>query len=43
MAVTTDFTLALSEVVSRYLGDKYLKTVFPGFEGQPGQFVKLLG
>jgi uncharacterized protein (DUF1501 family) len=43
LAVTTDFRLVLSEVVSRYLGNKDLKTVFPGFEGQPGQFVKLLG
>src|SRR5580658_2034594 len=43
LAVTTDFRLVLSEVVSRYLGNKDLQTVFPGFEGQPGQFVKLLG
>ena len=43
LAVTTDFRTVLSEVVERYLGNKDLKTVFPGFEGQPGQFVKLLG
>jgi uncharacterized protein (DUF1501 family) len=43
LAVTTDFRLVLSEVVSRYLGNKDLKEVFPGFEGQPGQFVRLLG
>jgi uncharacterized protein (DUF1501 family) len=43
LAVTTDFRLVLSEVVSRYLGNKDLKTVFPGFDGQLGQFVKLLG
>ena len=43
LAVTTDFRLVLSEVVSRYLGNRDLKTVFPGFDGQPGQFVKLLG
>jgi len=43
LAVTTDFRLVLSEVVSRYLGNKDLKTVFPGFEEQPGQFLKLLG
>jgi len=43
LAVTTDFRLVLSEVVSRYLGNRDLKNVFPGFEGQPGQFVKLLG
>jgi uncharacterized protein (DUF1501 family) len=43
LAVTTDFRLVLSEVVSRYLGNKDLKEVFPGFEGQPDQFVRLLG
>src|ERR1700733_8886608 len=43
LAVTTDFRLVLSEVVSRYLGNKDLKAVFPGFEGQPDQFVRLLG
>jgi uncharacterized protein (DUF1501 family) len=43
LAVTTDFRLVLSEVVSRYLGNKDMKEVFPGFEGQPGQFVRLLG
>src|ERR1039457_5670289 len=42
LAVTTDFRLVLSEAVSQYLGNKDLKTVFPGFE-QPGQFLKLLG
>ena len=43
LAVTTDFRLVLSEVVSQYLGNKDLKTVFPGFENQSGQFLKLLG
>jgi uncharacterized protein (DUF1501 family) len=43
LAVTTDFRMVLSEVVSKYLGNKDLKTVFPGFEGQPTQFVKFLG
>jgi uncharacterized protein (DUF1501 family) len=42
LAVTTDFRLVLSEVVSRYLGNKDLKEVFPGFE-QQSQFLKLLG
>jgi uncharacterized protein (DUF1501 family) len=42
LAVTTDFRLVLSEVVSRYLGNKDLKTVFPGFDGQAEHFVKLL-
>ena len=43
LAVTTDFRLVLSEVVSRYLGNKDLKTVFPGFEGQPRPVLKFLG
>jgi uncharacterized protein (DUF1501 family) len=43
LAITTDFRMVLSEVVSQYLGNKDLRTVFPGFEGQPGQFVKFLG
>ena len=43
LAVTTDFRMVLGEVVSKYLGNKDLQTVFPGFEGQPNQFVKLLG
>jgi uncharacterized protein (DUF1501 family) len=40
LAVTTDFRTVLSEVVS-YLGNKDMKTVFPGFEGQ-GQYLRLL-
>jgi uncharacterized protein (DUF1501 family) len=43
LAVTTDFRTVLGEVVSKYLGNKDLRTVFPGFEGPPNQFVKLLG
>jgi uncharacterized protein (DUF1501 family) len=43
LAVTTDFRLVLSEVVSQYLGNKDLKIVFPRFENQSGQFLKLLG
>jgi len=42
LAVTTDFRLVLSEVVSRYLGNKDLKKVFPGFDNQPERYLKLL-
>ncbi|MGA7568356.1 MAG: DUF1501 domain-containing protein [Terriglobales bacterium] len=42
LALTTDFRLVLSEVVERYLGNKDLQTVFPGFESQPTQFLNLL-
>jgi len=43
LAVTTDFRVVLSEAVSQYLGNHDLKNVFPGFEGQAGQFLKMLG
>jgi len=33
LAVTTDFRTVVGEVVSRYLGNKDLKAVFPGFTG----------
>jgi uncharacterized protein (DUF1501 family) len=43
LAVTTDFRLVLGELVTRYLGNKDLKIVFPGFEGeQPREFLQLL-
>jgi uncharacterized protein (DUF1501 family) len=43
LAVTTDFRLVLSNVVSRYLGNNDLETVFPGFEVGTASFLKLLG
>ncbi|MBI3475003.1 MAG: DUF1501 domain-containing protein [Acidobacteria bacterium] len=43
LAVTTDFRAVLGEVVSRYLGNNDLKTVFPGFESQRGDSLRLLG
>jgi uncharacterized protein (DUF1501 family) len=43
LAVTTDFRLVLGEVVARYLGNKDLKTVFPGFENSTSAFLQLLG
>jgi uncharacterized protein (DUF1501 family) len=43
LAVTSDFRLVLSEVVSRYLGNKDLKTVFPRFEVGTGKLLTLLG
>src|ERR1700685_2636688 len=43
LALTTDFRTVLGEVMTQYLGNKDLRTVFPGFEGQPNQFVKFLG
>jgi len=43
LALTTDFRLVLSEVVSQHLGNQDLKAVFPGFEEQPGKSLQLLG
>jgi uncharacterized protein (DUF1501 family) len=43
LAVTTDFRLVLGEVVSQYLGNKDLASVFPGFHVESGKFLKLLG
>ncbi len=42
LAVTTDFRLVLSEIVSTYLGNRDLKTVFPGFDEQSRPFLKFL-
>ena len=43
LALTTDFRRVLGEAVYRHLGNKSLNQVFPGFEDQPGEFLKLLG
>jgi len=43
LALTTDFRRVLGEGVYQHLGNKALDQVFPGFENQPGKFLKLLG
>jgi len=43
LAVTTDFRRVLGEAVSRHLGNERLDQVFPGFDGQPGKFLRYLG
>jgi uncharacterized protein (DUF1501 family) len=43
LAVTTDFRQLLGEAVYRHLGNKALDQVFPGFENQPGKFLRYLG
>ena len=43
LAVTTDFRTVLGEVVSRHLGNRDLKMVFPGFEEQSTRSLDLLG
>jgi uncharacterized protein (DUF1501 family) len=41
LALTTDFRSVLGELISGHLGNKDLKTVFPGFENDPRKFVGL--
>jgi uncharacterized protein (DUF1501 family) len=43
LALTTDFRRVLGEVVYRHLGNRKLVEVFPGFENNPGQFLRFLG
>ncbi len=43
LAVTTDFRRVLGEAVYRHLGNRSINQVFPGFESQPGEFLKVLG
>jgi uncharacterized protein (DUF1501 family) len=43
LALTTDFRQVLSEAVTRQMGNRNLSTVFPGFENQPGKFLRYLG
>jgi uncharacterized protein (DUF1501 family) len=43
LAVTTDFRRVLGEAVCQHLGNKALDKVFPGFDDQPGRFLKFLG
>ena len=43
LALTTDFRRVLGEAVSRHLGNAHLNTVFPGFDNQPGLFLRYLG
>jgi uncharacterized protein (DUF1501 family) len=43
LAVTTDFRQVLGEAVYKHLGNKDINQVFPGFDNQPGKFLKYLG
>jgi uncharacterized protein (DUF1501 family) len=42
LALTTDFRQVVGEAVFRHLGNKDLAQVFPGFENQPGKFLRYL-
>jgi uncharacterized protein (DUF1501 family) len=43
LALTTDFRQVIGEAVLRHMGNKNLAEVFPGYENQPGKFLRLLG
>jgi uncharacterized protein (DUF1501 family) len=43
LALTTDFRQVIGEAVARHMGNKNLANVFPGFDNQPGKFLRFLG
>ena len=43
LALTTDFRQVIGEAVACHMGNRDLAAVFPGFDNQPGKFLKLLG
>jgi uncharacterized protein (DUF1501 family) len=43
LAVTTDFRQVIGEAVLRHMGNKNLAQVFPGYDNQPGKFLRFLG
>ncbi len=43
LALTTDFRQVIGEAVVRHMGNKDIAGVFPGFDSQPGKFLRYLG
>jgi uncharacterized protein (DUF1501 family) len=43
LALTTDFRQVIGEAVARHMGNKNLANVFPGYDNQPGKFLRFLG
>lgn len=43
LALTTDFRQVIGEAVALHMGNNNLATVFPGFDNQPGKFLRYLG
>ena len=43
LALTTDFRQVIGEAVARHMGNNNLAAVFPGYENQPGRFLRYLG
>ena len=42
LALTTDFRQVVGEAVARHMRNKNLNEVFPGYENQPGKFLKII-
>jgi len=42
LAVTTDFRSVLGEILTKHLGNRDLRAVFPGFDNDPRTFLNLL-
>jgi uncharacterized protein (DUF1501 family) len=42
LAVTTDYRSVLSEIMTKHLGNRDLKAVFPGFANDPKQFLGIV-
>ncbi len=43
LALTTDFRQVIGEAILRHMGNKNLTSVFPGYDNQPGKFLRVLG
>jgi len=43
LALTTDFRQVIGEAVAKHIGNNNLQQVFPGYDNQPGTFLKYLG
>ena len=43
LALTTDFRQVIGEAVARHMGNQNLANVFPGYDNQPGKFLRVLG
>jgi len=43
LALTTDFRQVVGEAVARHMGNRNLNAVFPGYDNQPGKFLRYLG
>jgi len=43
LALTTDFRQVIGEAVALHMGNKSLGEVFPGYDNEPGKFLRFLG